>query len=91
LDSIKEKGKVIFWNMGSLFTIPADFYIYPDKNILIDDFIYMSGYAPGLMCPFCKSSPFIFTDVLNEQYPDWIEYYDLFINEVYKMPISKCD
>jgi len=91
LDSIKEKGKVIFWNMGSLFTIPVDFYICPDKENPIDDFIYMSGYAPGLMSPFCKSSPFIFTDVLNEQYPDWIEYYDLFINEVYKMPISKCD
>jgi len=63
--SIGEKGVGVLWNLGSGFEIPCDLYL---ENF--GEFLYMSGYSPGLMMRFFSQEV--------DGYCDWNEYFDLF-------------
>ena len=52
INLLGKRGVAIFWNMGSSFDISPDFY--PNLSENTNEFIYMSGYAPGLIAPFCS-------------------------------------
>lgn len=64
----------VFWNLG----IPDDLYMDSDNN-----FIYMSGYASGLLMPFfdeiCVDG---FYKYVLEGYCEWCEYFDLFVSNI---------
>ena len=52
------------------------------STIDIDNIIYMSGYSPNLMTPFLSFEKFSLEHLLHNQYPEWVDYFDLFIQNV---------
>lgn len=45
----------VFWNMGNTFETPVDLYVGPENESI--QFIYMSGYASGLLHQFSSNMP----------------------------------
>ena len=85
----------VFWNMGNRFQTPVDLYVGSDNQLV--EFIYMSGYASGLLHQFMPPlgaipffTPFDSGDKLNENwykrilesYSEWSDYFDLFISNI---------
>jgi hypothetical protein len=89
--SIGDKVDCVFWNLGSRFEVPCDFYLdtgdKEDKG-----FVYMSGYTPGLMSRFLPridgrfllsdSKCVLLSDMEAVNYSEWSEYFDLFLKNV---------
>jgi hypothetical protein len=76
----------VFWNMGNTFETPVDLYVGPEEEAV--NFIYMSGYASGLLMPFFSAETRFrhFYKYGLESYSEWSVYFDLFISNV--MPIA---
>jgi hypothetical protein len=72
----------VFWNMGNTFEIPHDLYVGPEDEAV--NFIYMSGYASGLLMPFFSAETRVheFYRGVLESYSEWSAYFDLFISNV---------
>ena len=72
----------VFWNMGNTFEIPVDLYVGPQDEAV--SFIYMSGYAPGLLMPFFSLETRFheFYRCVLESYSEWVSYFDLFISNI---------
>ena len=72
----------VFWNMGNTFEIPVDLYVGPEDEAV--NFIYMSGYASGLLMPFFSAEPRVhdFYRGVLESYSEWSAYFDLFISNI---------
>ena len=79
----------VFWNLGTSFVFPVDFYVESDINNSPLDFIYMSGYSSGLLMPFFSNDIRVhgFYENVLESYHEWSAYFDLFISNVY-MPFT---
>jgi hypothetical protein len=77
----------VFWNMGNRFEIPVDLYVGPEDQAV--NFIYMSGYASGLLMPFFSTEIHVheFYRGVLESYREWSAYFDLFISNI-TMPLS---
>lgn len=67
----------VFWNIGNNFEIPVDFYV--DYKHPAVPFIYMSGYASGLLIPFFSCKLDFYGEIMGG-YSDWTAYFDLFIS-----------
>lgn len=74
----------VFWNMGTTFEIPVDLYIESDIDNRPIHFIYMSGYASGLLTPFFSNDVRVheFYTYMLESYHEWSTYFDLFISNI---------
>ena len=74
----------VFWNMGNTFEIPVDLYVGPEEEAV--NFIYMSGYASGLLMPFFSLETRFceFYMCILESYSEWVSYFDLFISNITK-------
>jgi hypothetical protein len=74
----------VFWNMGNTFEIPVDLYVGPEDEAV--NFIYMSGYASGLLMPFFSLEPSVcdLYKCVLESYSEWVSYFDLFISNITK-------
>jgi hypothetical protein len=72
----------VFWNMGNTFETPVDLYVGPEEEAV--NFIYMSGYASGLLMPFFSAEPRVhdFYRGVLESYSEWSAYFDLFISNI---------
>jgi hypothetical protein len=68
--------------MGNTFEIPHDLYVGPEDEAV--NFIYMSGYASGLLMPFFSAETRVheFYRGVLESYSEWSAYFDLFISNV---------
>ena len=73
LSILVKKREIVLWNISTFSTSVSD-----DEEA----FIYMSGYSPNLMRPFFTSDKFSFERLLYTQYPEWVDYFDLFIENV---------
>lgn len=65
--------EIVLWNVCHFSTSVSD---------NDDTFIHMSGYSPNLMRPFFASDKFSLECLLHTQYPEWVDYFDLFIQNV---------
>ena len=70
----KQKREVVLWNLSPTFSIP--------DHEKVDHFIYMSGYSLNLMTPFFSFDNFSLESLLHTQYPEWVDYFDLFIHNI---------
>lgn len=85
-----EKCMPVFWNLGSSFAFPDDLYVEPSSSVPSAlRFIYMSGYASGLLVPFFSNEWRTqgFYKYVLEEYSDWSAYFDLFVSNV-TMPVG---
>jgi hypothetical protein len=75
----------VFWNLGSSFVFPVDLFVdEPSSDVVPIRFIYMSGYASGLLVPFFSNEWRTqgFYKYVLEEYSDWSAYFDLFVSNV---------
>jgi len=80
----------VFWNLGSSFVFPVDLFVDESSSDIVPiRFIYMSGYASGLLVPFFSNEWRTqgFYKYVLEEYSDWSAYFDLFVSNV-TMPLG---